>query len=103
MGNYQVVITNAYGSVTSAVAMVAVAGPPAPSIGGVVLTNGVFTATFTSTPGATFTALSTANLALPLSNWEVVGSVVEVAPGQFQLTDPQATNSPCRFYRVRCP
>ena len=67
------------------------------------LTDGVFTATFTYTPGAAFTALSTTNLALPLSNWEVVGSVAEVAPGQFQLSDPQATNNPCRFYRVRWP
>ena len=72
-------------------------------MGCVVLTNGTFAATFTNTPGATFTALGTTNLALPLSNWAVVGRVVEVAPGQFQLSDPQATNSPRRFYRVRCP
>jgi hypothetical protein len=27
----------------------------------------------------------------------------EVSPGQFQFTDPQATSSPRRFYRVRSP
>ena len=102
-GNYQVVITNAYGSVTSAIAVVAVAAPAAPTMGGVVLTNGTFTAMFMNTPGATFTALGTTNLTLRLSDWEVVGSVVEVAPGQFQLTGPQISNSPCRFYRLRCP
>jgi hypothetical protein len=28
---------------------------------------------------------------------------VNFAPGQFQFTDPQATNNPQRFYRVRSP
>ena len=67
------------------------------------MTNGVFAATFTNTPGATFTVLTTTNTALPLCDWHVVGSVVEVAPGQFQFTDPQATNCPARYYRVRSP
>ena len=102
-GSYQVIVTNAYGSVTSAVAVLAIAVPPLAPMGSVGMTNGVFTATFTNTPGATFTALSTTNSALPLSNWDVVGSVVEVVPGQFQLTDLQATNSPARYYRVRSP
>ena len=43
------------------------------------------------------------NPALRLGNWSVLGSVTEVSPGQFQFTDPQATNSPRRFYRVRSP
>jgi hypothetical protein len=30
-----------------------------------------------------------------------LGGVTEVAPGQFQFTDSQATNAPCRFYRLR--
>ncbi len=28
---------------------------------------------------------------------------VEAAPGQFQFTDEQATNSARRFYRIRSP
>jgi len=31
------------------------------------------------------------------------GGATEIAPGQFQFTDPQATNFPSRSYRVRSP
>jgi hypothetical protein len=53
--------------------------------------------------GADFTALTATNLALPLTNWTVLGSIPEISPGQFQFTDPGATNSPQRFYRVVSP
>ena len=59
--------------------------------------------TFTNTPGLGFTVLAATNPALPLSNWTALGSATEVSPGQFQFTDPQATNTPRRFYRVRSP
>jgi len=29
--------------------------------------------------------------------------VVEIAPGRFQFTDPQATNNLLRFYRAAAP
>ncbi len=65
--------------------------------------NGVFEFGFTSTPGASFVALATTNLSLSLSNWTLLGSPTEIAPGQFQFTDLQAPNNPQRFYRVRSP
>ena len=71
--------------------------------GGVKLVSGVFQFAFTNTSGAVFTVLAATNPALPLSNWTVLGGVTEVTPGQFQFTDPQATNTPQRFYRVRSP
>ena len=67
------------------------------------LTNGSFQFTFTNTPGAFFGVLAATNPALPLSNWTSLTGLTEVSPGQFQFTDPQATNSPRRFYRVRSP
>ena len=67
------------------------------------LLGGAFQFSFTNTPGASFSVLTTTNLSLPLSNWTVVGGATEVSPGQFQYTDPQATNTPQRFYRVRSP
>jgi hypothetical protein len=67
------------------------------------LTSGAFQFSFTNTPGAGFTALTTTNLSLPLSNWSVIGSVPEISSGVFQITDLQATNNPQRFYRVRSP
>jgi hypothetical protein len=66
------------------------------------LTNG-FQFTFTNSVGALFGVLTTTNLALPLSNWTALGGVTEIAPGQFQFTDPQATNGGRRFYRAFAP
>jgi len=51
----------------------------------------------------TATVLTTTNLLLPLTNWTVLGTVTDNPPGQFQFSDPQATNHPLRFYRVRSP
>jgi hypothetical protein len=68
-----------------------------------VVVNGAFQLNFTNAPGASFTVLATTNAALPLSNWSVIGNVTETAPGQFQFSDPQATNNLQRYYRVRWP
>jgi lysozyme len=80
--------------------------PPPPPIqltGATVLTNGMFRFSFTNTPGASFSVLTTTNIALPLSNWMVLGAAIEVAPGQFRFTGTQVTNHPQRFFRVRSP
>jgi hypothetical protein len=82
------------------------AAPPAPAItltGAQTLTDGLFQFAFTNTPGAFFGVLAATNPALPLTNWTSLTGLTEVSPGQFQFTDPQATNSPQRFYRVRSP
>jgi hypothetical protein len=67
------------------------------------LTNGAFQFAFTNSVGVLFGVLATTNPVLPLSNWTALGGVTEVAPGQFQFIDPQATNTACRFYRLRAP
>lgn len=67
------------------------------------LSGGAFQFGFTNMPGAGFTALTTTNVSLSLSNWSVIGGVTEISPGVFQFTDPQATNGPRHFYRVRSP
>jgi hypothetical protein len=65
--------------------------------------NGALQFGFTNTPGATFSVLATGFPMLPWSDWMVLGGVVEISPGQFQFTDPQATNYTQRFYRLRSP
>jgi hypothetical protein len=65
--------------------------------------DGSFQFSFTNVPGAFFTVLATTNVTLPLSNWMTLGGVTETSPGHFQFTDPQATNEPRRYYRVRWP
>jgi hypothetical protein len=67
------------------------------------LTNGACQFCFTNNVGALFGVLVSTNPALPLSNWTALGGALEVLPGQFQFTDPQATNTPRRFYRLRSP
>ncbi len=61
-------------------------------------TNGAFTLAFTDSVGALFGVLATTNLSLLPTNWTSLGGVTEVAPGQFQFTDAQATNTPSKFF-----
>jgi hypothetical protein len=62
-----------------------------------------FQFTFTNVPDADFTVLATTNLALPLSDWIPIGNTAQNPPGQYQFTDPGATNYPQRFYQVVSP
>jgi hypothetical protein len=71
--------------------------------GPAMLPSGGFQFTFGNTPGLTFTPLATTDLSLPLSNWTALGGMTEISPGQFQFTDPLATNGALRFYTVRSP
>jgi hypothetical protein len=57
---------------------------------------------FTNAPNVDFTALSSTNLALPLTNWMALGNVTEISSGQYQFTDTSATNR-AQFYRVVSP
>jgi hypothetical protein len=80
--------------------------PPPPQLNlPVQLADGSFQLSFTSVSGAPFSVLGTTNLALPVAQWDVLGPATETPPGsgQFQFTDPQATNLTSRFYLLRSP
>ena len=68
-----------------------------------VLPDGTFQFGFTNTPGMSFTAYDTTNVAQPFSNWTRLGGVTEVAPGQFQFTNATVPGDSIRFYRVTSP
>lgn len=106
-GSYTVVGTvndpNYQGNATNTLAVVPPASTPIIVGGSTTLADGTFQLSFTNTPGASFTVLGSADPTAPLTNWTVVGSVIEVSPGQFQFTDLQATNLPQRFYVIRSP
>ena len=61
-----------------------------------------FRFSFTNTPGATFTAWATTNLALP-THWTPLGYVTQFSSGRYQFTDLQATNYLQRYYRISSP
>jgi hypothetical protein len=87
---------------TGSVLNIAVPVPTTPTLTSTKrLTNGACQFCFTNSVGALFGVLATTNPTLPLSNWTALGGVTEVSPGQFQFTDPQATNTARRFYRLR--
>ena len=81
------------------------AGAPFPLTGLTRLMNGSLQFGLPSLVGGSFTVFATTNLALPFNTWSNLGPVLETPPGSgvFQFTDPQATNNPQRFYRVRSP
>jgi sugar lactone lactonase YvrE len=75
-----------------------------PKLSGTLLSaSGAFQITFTNQPGGIFDVLSATNVALPLSQWTVVGSAAETASGQYQFIVSNTAASMQRFYRVRSP
>lgn len=75
---------------------------PTKLVSPVLLGNGSFRFSFTNAPGASFTVLTTTNLALPFNQWTPAGAPVENPPGQYLYTSPAATNSH-RYYILRAP
>ncbi len=93
-----------WGPIFMADNMVVMVAPPPIVLGNaVVLPGGAFQFGFTNTPGATFTVWAAAEPTLAQAGWTALGGVTEIAPGQFQFTDLQATNSFRRFYQVSAP
>ena len=68
-----------------------------------VLSSGALQFSFVENLGLSFTVLASTNASSSTAAWSVVGAATEAAPTQYQFTDPQATNYPQRFYRVRSP
>ena len=97
-GNYQVVITNLYGSVTSAVAAIAVAARP--SITAVALNvDKTVTMKLSGTPACNYIIWAATNLAAPVL-WQPVSTNTAAADGSWQFTDTNVVNHPVRFYRA---
>jgi hypothetical protein len=58
---------------------------------------------FTNVSNADFSVLASTNVALPLSQWTVLGPAQQNAPGEYLFIDPAATNHTHRFYRAVSP
>ena len=107
VGSYTVLGTvidaNYQGGATNMLVISSSSTTPIMLTGAAILSGGAFQFAFSNTPGTAFSVLATTNLALPLAGWPVIGSVTEAPPGHYQFSDPQTTNAPHRFYRVRSP
>ncbi len=67
------------------------------------LANGSAQFNFTDNPDLTFSVYASTNAALGLGQWTLLGTATQLSPGQYQFTDPAATNYPQRLYRVVWP
>jgi hypothetical protein len=97
-GNYTLVVTNAYGSVTSSVAVLTVLIPPA--IGSVSANpGGGISLVLSGTPGLAYVLEAATNLVAPVA-WYPVATNTLGAEGVWLFTDFSATNRPLQFYRL---
>jgi hypothetical protein len=67
------------------------------------LPGGTFQFSFSNASGTNFSVYATTNLTAPFASWPKLGSVPEIAPGQYQFSDPQQNTQVSRFYRVTSP
>ena len=66
------------------------------------LIDGAFQVRFTGNPGASYTVLSSTNVALPISAWTSAGIASEIAPGQFRFTNAPAPET-SQFFMILTP
>jgi hypothetical protein len=93
-GSYSVMVTNAGGSATSAVAVLTVAGPPV-LLNPRTIADGAFTFTIVGAAGLAYLVEVTTNLV----EWTPLGSVSNQT-GQAAFIDSTSSNSVARFYRA---
>ena len=65
--------------------------------------NGIFQFAFSNASGTNFSVYGTTNLSTTFTNWPRLGSVTEIAPGQYRFSDLQQNTNASRFYRVTAP
>ena len=94
-GNYTVMVTNASGSVTSSVAVLAVNPPPVPDLRSAGMAANGFSFQVNAAIGYTYIVLGSTDL----QNWVPVSTNV-AASTSLLIADTSVSNYPVRFYRV---
>jgi len=98
---FQVVVTNAYGSITSQVATLSVLLQP--NCAGVVNNgDGSYTVVVGSFPSSLNHLWATTNLSLP-SSWQQIAPITTDVNGMGQLLDSNTAGIPAKFYRLSYP
>src|SRR5581483_4976062 len=100
-GNYFVVITNAYGAVTSSIATLTIAPSPT-RFTAISLTNDGVTISYTATPSSNYILWSAINLTPPVS-WTPITTNTADATGHVTVFDTNTAALPAKFYRLSLP
>jgi sugar lactone lactonase YvrE len=66
-------------------------------------TGGGLQFSFTNNSSATFSVWTATNLALPFTNWTMIGAVTNMGSGEFEFGAPSDSTDSQRFYRVSSP
>ena len=101
-GQYQVIVSNPYGSATSSAAELTVLLQPncyGISNNG----SGTVTLLLASTPGSTNRLWATTNLELPLAQWQPITTNTADPTGFFQFIDTNNGEGPAKFYILSSP
>jgi hypothetical protein len=98
-GEYRVIISSPYGSVTSAVATVTLALPQLYAASRI---SGGMLLTASSDPGTSYVLQASANLVSPIS-WIPMSTNRTGSSGVWSYVDTQAPSAPHRFYRLALP
>jgi hypothetical protein len=98
-GAYQLIITNAYGSVTSGIVNVTVSLPQISATPG---GNGSVTLNLLTAPNTSSEVLAATNLTPPVV-WQSLSTFMPGTNGLWQFADTNAGQYPVRFYRSSTP
>jgi len=101
--HYRAVASNGLGTTSSPDYTFTTPAVVPPKLGSVVLGAAGLQFAFTNAAGLGFTVWSTTNVALPLNQWQNVGSPTESPAGHYHFTDPQAVTNAQLFYIIRQP
>jgi hypothetical protein len=100
-GNYDVIVSGPFGSVTSSIASLVVLLPPENLIASLIPGEGV-QLQFTGTPNTAYVLQATTNLAQPIS-WQSVVTNSTDQNGNWSFTDTNALILTAEFYRAFLP
>jgi hypothetical protein len=104
-GNYPLTISGVAGALAkSTLVTLVVGGPPPPYIVTAAISGTDLVLSGTNGPsGGAYSLLASTNLALPLTNWSLVGTGQFDAAGNFVLTNSLTPGTPQQFFRLQVP
>jgi hypothetical protein len=98
-GQYRLVLSNAFGAITTAVVSVSAS---LPSLTATLSNTTSVQVQFSGTPGSNYVLETTTNLASP-ANWRPLATNAAGTNGNGTFTDTSVSSNQARFYRLTLP